>query len=46
MGGTVPEKYRKEKPDVDLSKFTTITVAKGSSEQIPIDVLKPRQILT
>lgn len=45
MGGTIPESYHRQKPEVDLSNFTTITVARGGSEQIPIDVVKPGQIL-
>ena len=46
MGGKIPESYHVQKPDVDLSNFTVITVARGSSEQITVDVTKPGEILS
>ena len=46
MGGTVPESYHVVKPDVDLSKFNVVNVARGSSEQITIEATQAGEILS
>lgn len=45
MGGEVPKELYIQEDEVDTSNFTSLTVNRGSHEQVLIDVQEPGSVI-